>query len=152
MQVSIREGAELKIISKALRKSADGKALKLEMTRALRKELKPIVAAVKAAYGGGVKLRPALARATRGQVKTTGKGAGARVMVDGRKMPAGMGRIPRYREGSATWRHPVFGDTDVWVTQPPVPVFYNTVAPFVPQVVQAFDRITGDVLKRMVGD
>ncbi len=49
-------------------------------------------------------------------------------MVDGRRMPDRMGRIPQYYEGERPrWRHPVFGDRETWVDQSPHPSFYRIV-------------------------
>jgi hypothetical protein len=135
-----------------IRKHADAKELRKEMTRGIREELRPVVQAVKSGYGGGKHLRPALRRATRMQVRTTGRQAGAKVMVDGRKMPDGMRSLPAYREGEKSpWRHPTFGRRGPkdWVNQAPHPVFYETVKPYIPKVNRRIEEIVTDIANKM---
>lgn len=46
------------------------------------------------------------------------------VAIQPNKMPSGQKALPLYMEGAKfPWRHPVYGDRDVWVTQEPHPYF-----------------------------
>lgn len=60
-------------------------------------------------------LRDVIARATRMEIKWTGRSVGVRIFTDGRKLPADQRSLPRHMN-KGSWRHPVFG-TDAWVTQ-----------------------------------
>jgi hypothetical protein len=161
VDVKFRGAGDLKRLNRQLRDVADGKALRKELTGGLRDVLRPVATRVKAAYlaspsgrGGarrkGGSLRRNLARVTRVEVRTSGRMAGARVRVDGRKMPTGAKALPAYREGyRRPWRHPVYGNTDVWVTQPAVPVFDRTVEPYEQFAGRAVDRVLDDVRDKL---
>jgi hypothetical protein len=152
VQVTFRDAGDLKQLNRQLREVADGKQLRKELTGAIRTVLNPVKTEVQAAYRAGPSgrgkarrkggsLRGALAKATKVEVRTTGKMAGARVRVDGRKMPPGMGSLPAMYEGEKRWRHPVFGNPDVWVAQTSHPSFYRTVQPYEDFVGRAIDGI-----------
>jgi len=147
MQFQVTDAGDLRAVSRALRQAADGKELRRQLTKQLRGELRPLVADVKAAWRAapsrgrrgrpGPPLRSLLARATRGEVRLTGREAGVRVRTDGRRMPSGMRALPGLAEGlghkvdrrPGRWRHPVYGNRDVWVSQRPFPRFYAAVRP-----------------------
>jgi hypothetical protein len=139
--VTIRDSGDLKRVNRQLREQANGKELVRDLRIGLRDVLNPIRDEVKRAYraapsgrGGtrrrGGSLRGLLAKATRTEVRTTGRMAGARIRVDGRKMPTGQRSIPAYWEGEKRpWRHPVYGNRQVWRVQPARPLFDRTVEP-----------------------
>jgi hypothetical protein len=153
VQVTIRDTGDLKAVAKALKQVADGKELRKQLTRELRDVARPLVPKVRAAWlaapskglsgrktynsatgrvsGRGPTLRSLLAKATRSEVRLTGKQAGVRIRTDGRKMPDGMKSLPGYAEGirRRPWRHPVYGDRETWVSQQPFPRFYQAVQP-----------------------
>jgi hypothetical protein len=162
MQVTLHDAGDLKAVSKALRKHEDGKAIRLHLTRELTEITRPIVSRVKAAWlsapsrGHGFStgarrsqpnLRTLLAKATRSERRLTGKMAGVRVRTDGRKMPAGMKALPGYAEGirRRPWRHQVYGNPEVWVTQDPFPRFYQAAQPNEAQARQAASDAVGRV-------
>lgn len=150
MRITISDGGDLKRAAAALRRAANAKQLRAELLRGLRAELNPAVRAVKGAYGGGRHLRPALSRATRGEIRTGGRDPGVRVRVDGRRMPDRMGSLPSMYEGWTRWRHPLFGNRDHWYTQPPHPTFYRTVKPFEARVQRQIERVADDVINKIV--
>lgn len=166
MQVTIRDAGDLRAVNRALGKAANGKQLKAELRSELREVGRPLVPKVKAAWrsapsrsapsrsrrvGGRADLRAMLARATRLEVRSTGKQAGVRVRTDGRKMPDGMRSLPGYAEGvrRRPWRHPVHGDTGTWVTQDPFPRFYRAVQPDEAAARRACERAVGRVLDKI---
>lgn len=168
MQVQLRDTGDLKAVARALRQHADGKALKRELTRGLREVLRPFVPQVRAAYRArpGYQgrrsrsraqqppLRRLMAAVTRVEVRTAGKLAGARLRVDGRKMPSGMRALPKAYEGPAAyrgrpWRHPVFGDRTRWVAQPSRPTFYPTVRPSEAAARAAVERVVAGIFDRI---
>ena len=70
-----------------------------------------------------------MAKAAQLEVKTARHPA-VSVFVNPRKMPDGQKSLPEYVEaskGHTRWRHPVFGNRDVWVQQPPNKYFTPSV-------------------------
>jgi hypothetical protein len=131
MQLTLVDVGDLKAASKALRRHADGKRLRKELIAELKAAAAPSVPRVKAAWlavpsQGWLStpdLRRQLAAATWIQARLTGKQAGVSVRTDGRKMPTGLKAVPGYAEDvrRRPWRHPVYGNRQVWVTQRPFP-------------------------------
>jgi hypothetical protein len=148
VRVTVRDSADLKAVSKQLRQVADGKALRKELTGGIRDALKPVLAQVKSAYGSG-RIRSHLRRASRIEVRTSGRMAGARLRVDGRKMPDQMKSLPAMWEGLTRWRHPVFGDRETWVQQDSHPTFYRIVTPQEDRVGRAIDQVLEDVRDKL---
>jgi hypothetical protein len=168
VQIEFADTGDLKRLAKALRRHADGKALRKELTGELREVLRPIRDEVKAAYlarpghvgpytrtrAAQPPLRTLLAKATRLEVRTSGKLAGARVRVDGRKMPSGMRSLPAMYEGpprGKRWRHPVHGPhgSDTWVGQRSRPTFGPTVQPSEADARRRIDAAVGGVFAQI---
>lgn len=167
MEVTIRDTGDLRRLARDLKQASNGKQLRQEFTRAVRDALRPVVAEAKAAYlaapsqghasasrqrQGVGDLRLELAKATGMQVRTSGKQAGVRVAVAGKKMPTGRRGVPRYWEGTSRrpWRHPVFGDRATWVAQPRMPrVFYPAVERHRAAVNAAVDRAADEVRSKL---
>lgn len=160
LDVKVRDAGDLKAVGRALREAANGKELRRQLTRQLRSEIAPMVADVKAAWRSapsrtrsrrGRGLRAALARATRGEVRLSGRTAGIRVRTDGRRMPPRMGAVPAYAEGTKRpWRHPVFGDRDTWARQSPFPRFYQAVQPNEARTRREVEQAVEAVFKQIV--
>jgi len=136
MGLELRTGDDLRRISRALR-SMDNPEVKKRFRKELRAAAVPLVPVVKAsirsipakrAYTPGG-LRGRMVAATRVEVRTVGKDAGVAIRVDGRKMPSKQKALPKAMEGKKRWRHPVFGNREVWVTQQPHPYFFHVVRP-----------------------
>lgn len=131
--LELRGGSELAGISRKLRRMSNGKEIRKQFTKELRRAGKPLVPkaraatlAIPATSGKHSGLRKRLARATRLSVKASGRNASVSVIVDGRKMPAGEKALPAYMEGTKRpWRHPVYG-SDTWVKQEAKPYFYSS--------------------------
>jgi hypothetical protein len=140
MQVRLVDSGDLKALNKALKQLEDGKEIRKALGRELRGIVRDqgLVEDVRQAWRTAPsqereapKLREALAKATRVQVRFTGKEAGVLIRTDGRKMPDKMKALPAYAEGirRKPWRHPVYGNRNAWVTQKPFPRFYEAVQP-----------------------
>jgi hypothetical protein len=163
VRVELVDTCDLKAVAKALGKHADGKELAKELRTGMREVLRPFVPKVRAAYRAapsrgvsrrrqGPGLRSLLARSTGLQVRTTGKLAGVRLRVDGRKMPAGMGSLPAMWEGrpqGRPWRHPVFGDRETWVSQESRPTFYPTVQPSEAEAIRQINQVVGRIFDKI---
>jgi hypothetical protein len=167
VQVTIRDAGDLKRLNKQLRQVADGKALRKELTGGLREVLRPLVPTVRSAYLAqpGHKgrysrsrrtrppLRSLLASSVRIEVRTTGKLAGARIRVDGRRMPSGSRSLPGYWEATKRrgWRHPLFGDRGRWYGQPARPIFHRTVEPHEAEAGRAVDEVMERTRRKLEG-
>jgi hypothetical protein len=157
--VRIVDTGDLKAVIRQLRRQADGKELAKELRTGLREVLVPVRDEVKAAYRAspsrgrrgrpGPSLRSLLARVTRVEVRTSGKLAGARLRVDGRKMPAGMRSLPQMWEGEKRWRWPVYGDRTNWVQGRARPTFDRTVEPHEDEAQRAVEAVLGRVVRKL---
>lgn len=136
-RLELRSAKELKQIAAQLRRM-DNPTIKQEFRRELRAAAKPMVPAVRQAIRDIPSNRPyrsdglrgRMSKAVKLEVKTTGRQAGVRIRVDGRKMPNHEKSLQAYMEGvKRPWRHPVWGNREVWVRQDPKPYFYKTVEP-----------------------
>lgn len=157
MLVQIRDPGDLKRVARDLRRHASAPALRKELRRGLREATKPVVQQARAAYRGapskgGVRrgrppLRRALARATSAQIKPGA--AVVAVKTDGKRMPSGMGRLPAMWEGLARWRHPVYGNREVWVSQQARRTFYPAVLPASRGVRARIEQVADDIVAKI---
>lgn len=149
----VKTGGDLARISKELRKVGDGREIRKRLTREIRREAKPLVPIVRNAIlslptkgKDSSGLRKRMARAVTLRVRTSGRSAGVTLRVDGRKMPEGEGSLPAYMEGTKKrWKHPVYGDKDVWVSQQPHPYFYKIVRPYGSRARRAVLRVVASI-------
>jgi len=166
LAVTILDSKDLKDLNRAFKNVADGKDLRKELRTGLRNVLKPLVPEVRAAYlaspsmgHGGMShaqadradLRALLAKATRVEVKLAGRAAGARIRLDGRRMPSGLRGIPKAweAEGGARWRHPTWGNRTRWVQQRSRPTFYRIVAPKAEGAARQVEEIANRVVRKL---
>lgn len=127
------------------------KVLRLELQAAARAAALPIVNDVKAAVlaipvtggggggsfaraaaakrtpKGGHGLRNTIASATGMQIRTTGRLSGVRIRINVSKLPPDQQSLPWALDSPTGWRHPVFGDSNVWVRQRGHPYFEVTI-------------------------
>lgn len=154
MSIFLRDSGDLRRVSRELRRM-DDREIKKRFRKELRAAARPLVPKVRAAIrqipsSRGYSpngLRGALSKATRLEVKTAGKQAGVAIRVDGRKMPSHMRSLPSMVEGKKRWRHPVFGNREVWVDQPKHPYFYNAVRVAGPASRRAVSRVLDGITK-----
>lgn len=155
-EVEVRGGAELRRISLELRRMGGGELTK-KLRRELRKAAQPLVPAVRASImqipttgDKSTGLRRQMAKATKLEMKTTGRQAGIAIRVDGRKMPSRCGRLPSYMEGTRKrWRHPVYGNRNVWVGQQAHPYFYNVVRNLGPKSHAAIQKALAEATREI---
>jgi len=84
-------------------------------------------------------LRETIARAVKLSVSATG--GTISIKVDASMLPEDQRMLPWDLEGSSKWRHPVFGNTKVWVQQPSHPFFFGTIDKDLHRVESDVDRI-----------
>jgi hypothetical protein len=119
-------------VAQALREEADGKALRKDLTRELRQAVQPAVVELRASIRSApsrnvtptVPLRAAIARGIVPQVRTTGKQTGVSVRVRQTTQVRGFTNAGR-RFNRRSFRHPVFGNRSVWVTQVGKPYWFD---------------------------
>jgi hypothetical protein len=146
---------ELRRLLVDLEKAADPKPLRRDLARGLGRALEPGADALRAAYrsrarvptrGRDALLGHLLAQAVRVQVWADPNHVGGRIRVDGRHMPTSMRSVPAYVEGvKPRWRHPLFGDTARWYTQPAAPLFDAATRPHQADADKVADRAVARV-------
>jgi hypothetical protein len=145
MPVRVTGGNQLRAVARDLRVAGSpGRGVRKKMRRNITAAVKPMQNAVKAdALAIPVKgpkstgLRKAIARGTKIKIRASGATALVRLFVDPRIAP-----LAAYMEGSdgaraVRWRHPVFGNTDVWVGQSSHAYFAPAVRKHLPAVRKA---------------
>jgi len=96
--------------------------LRVELRRGIKAAAQPIADRVKANAGwssripGAVRVKPSF----------SANGTGVSIVVDSGRAPEGAPLENKGRGG--TFRHPVYGNRDVWVNQQARPFFYSTAA------------------------
>ena len=96
--------------------------LRVELRRGIKKAADPLAQRVRANAGwssripGAVKVKPSF----------TARGAGVSIVVDAKAAPEGAPLENKGRGG--TFRHPVYGNRDVWATQTARPFFWAAVS------------------------
>lgn len=137
--------ASLRLLVAALRDEADGKELKRDLVRGLRAVAEPALLAARAAIlampSMSVRepgLRATVAKQTKISVTTTGKRAGVRIRALKTGMPRGFRNAPKRLNAKGGWRHPVYGNREVWKTQMGQPGWFDDTIPrFKPAAVKA---------------
>lgn len=154
MSIRLQDSGDLRRVSRELRKM-DSPEIKKRFRKELRAAAAPLVPRVRASIRSipssrGYSpdgLRGRMAKATRLEVKTVGRQAGVAIRVDGRKMPSHQKSLPSMVEGKKRWRHPVFGNREVWVTQTGHPYFYNVVRVAGPASRRAVNKVLDGITK-----
>lgn len=163
--IHLESGQHLKAIIANL-KAVGQDELAKELKSRIRLAAKPLVPAVRAAIKeipsdpetvrtkdrpiGS--LRKELSAATKLQMRTTRSSAGINIRVDGRKMPARAGSLPAYMEGKkSNWRHPVFGNPNVWTKQAEASheYFYKTVEPIGEDIKKEIDVVVTSIANKL---
>ncbi|MEV6124871.1 hypothetical protein AB0M23_30925 [Streptomyces sp. NPDC052077] len=115
----------LRAVSNALKAEEDGKELRKELTRNMREALKPGAAQAKSAIMSmasttphdGPALKTAIARKIRPEARITGRFPGAKIKAAKTKTLRGFPNAPKRTNRASGWRHPVYGNREVWVHQ-----------------------------------
>ena len=148
------------------------------MRKAIRNAGRPALADVKAAVlalevrnvGGGGRTERAefvasRARTERGREKAR-RGAGLRqtiaaaigvkltangikIAVNGNRLPPKQRTLPMAIGARRGWRHPVYGNRDVWVTQRGRPWFHPTLQKHAASFRRAIENVMDDIVKRI---
>lgn len=79
-------------------------------------------------------LRDTIAAAIVVRTRLSGNEVGVRILVDLSKLPADQRTLPAKLDAAKGWRHPVYGNRRVWVTQVGRPWWFVTIEPHLPGV------------------
>jgi len=117
--------SNLRNVSNALKAEEDGKELRKELTKNMREALKPGAARAKSSImsmasttpHSGPALKTAIARRIRPEVRITGKFPGAKIKAFKTKNLRNFPNAPKRTNRASGWRHPVYGNREVWVQQ-----------------------------------
>lgn len=115
----------LRLLARAMREESDGKQLRKDLTKELREALVPARSAVRssimsmssAGMSVGPSLRKSVAQKVTIQVRMSGKASGASLRTRTTPNIRGFDNAPKRLNRKRGWRHPVRGNTEVWVTQ-----------------------------------
>lgn len=114
------------VIRDAMAAEADGKALRRDLLRELRDAARPLVPELQSAVralpdASPAEAVPSLREAVASQItvgaRLSGRSTGVKVTVGTKKDPRGFKFAARKLNRRSGWKHPVFGNRDVWVTQ-----------------------------------
>lgn len=158
--VRLGASSDLDRLARALRKSAANRDIQRRLYTDLEGAAKPMVSAIKSkvkslpskgqnAARGRRSLRSRIARNVRMRT-STGELPGVEVSVDRNALPDGERNLPAYMEGETPfhrWRHPVFGNSSVWVQQDHHDYFYSSAQPYVRDAEKSVEGIVADVAK-----
>lgn len=125
------EAQRLEEVVAALQYESDGKQLRKEMTANLRAAIAPAIPVIKAgvmSMGGHGSVTPALRTSIASRVRiatrATGARAGVRVSIGRTPQIRGFRNAPK-RLNADSFRHPVFGNREKWVTQRGAPGYFD---------------------------
>ncbi|MGW1796951.1 hypothetical protein ACWCQN_13290 [Streptomyces sp. NPDC001984] len=114
----------LAALVRAIRAEEDGKDLRKELAKNMREALKPGAQQAKnsimgmvSLHGATPALRTSIARKIRPEVKLGGRWSGARVKAFKTKNIRGFPNAPKRTNRASGWRHPAWGNREVWVEQ-----------------------------------
>lgn len=99
------------------------------------------------AGGSASGLRARVADATRISIL----GSGIRIRVEPKKVDPAHGRTLSFGVNGKRWRHPVWGNREVWTAQRGEEVFYSTLAGFEPAWRRGIDRAMDQTERELLG-
>jgi hypothetical protein len=123
----------IQAVARAMGREADGKKIRRDLTRRMRKALDPAVADARASLMSmgssglptqGEPLRASVARQVKAEARLSGKHTGVRVKAKKRRMPRGFDNAPKRLNSKKGWRRRFFGG-DTWVNQMGKPGWFD---------------------------
>lgn len=137
-------GADLRKLAASLK--ASDRVIMTELRKGIRTAIRPMQNDAKARARkapvkgtGHTGLRGRVAKTITTTVGVTPTRVYARLAASGKKMPSGQRSLPAMLEGTKPWRHPVYGNRNVWAQQSPHPYFDPAVKAGAPGVNRAID-------------
>ena len=93
-------------------------------------------------------LRASIARSVETKVTLSGRRTGVRIRVNPMKLPPDQRALPRLID-RGEWRHPVFGNREVWAAQKGSPWFYVTIRPHADLARKKVEAVMGEIRRRL---
>jgi hypothetical protein len=155
-RVEVDEKSLARLVT-ALRAESDSNALARDLVHGLERVAEPALAAARSALFGMASssdvlpgLRSTVAAHTRVRVKLSGKHPGVSIRSDKTGMPRGFANAPKRLNSARGWRHQVFGNPTVWVTQRGAPGWFDgTIPRFQGAAQRAAEKAMDDMAKRI---
>jgi hypothetical protein len=156
--VKVADQDKYKRLARRLKEAGRGD-LQRKLTRSIRREGDPALRAVRAAWGtvdvtseagGGSSsgLRARVAAATRISIL----GSGIRIRVEPKRVDPTYGKTLSFGlDGLGRWRHPVFGNREVWRQNAGQEVFYKTLLTFEPKWRAAIQKAMEETAREIAG-
>lgn len=159
LELKVDGANKLRAMADALRK-ADREDLRKGLDRAIRKAAKPTVEAVKQSAERiettGIRkpgarhpfvhavptkgTRRKIANAVAATLSTAGEDPRVSFRVRSARLPETLKNMPRKFDNGTPWRHPVMGNTDVWVGQVSKPWFFEPIRQKLPTFRAEIDK------------
>lgn len=176
--MSVSLGRDFADLQKRLKKATDGRERRLAMNKRIRGIVKPTeddlraavrAVPVKGSRGGGSKarrsfagspaaavkrgggLRETVARLIQTKITNSGPRQGIRLRLDAAKLPDGQKKLPKRLDGQGRWRHPVFGNRNVWVDQHGRPWWAPVISRHLGRMRSEIGLVIEDVKKELTG-
>lgn len=178
MEIKSNGGADFAALGRRFRAAGKGgAAIRKTLTARIQAELKKITAEqkamaagmkVKGAGGGGTSrremyaaskssrrrrdgygLRAATARTIKSRVAYSGRKLGAAIYTDVSGLPQSQRRLPRYLNAKKGWRHPVWGNRQIWVRQVGEPYFDTPIDRHRTRVRKAVEQAVTEVMREL---
>lgn len=154
-EVTLRGADDVDALVRRLRTHADAKALRKELYAGLNRVTKGVREDMKASIGPSLPSRGGLAALVMAKVSmtttaSTGKNAGVRIRVKGRKGGGDIGRMSK----TGVVRHPVYGNRGTWVSQTEGVDKDFLDEPFMkskPEVARGIQRVLADIARKVEG-
>ncbi len=157
--LTVTGAGELRRLARDLRSAGNQQAINAKLRRGLtvlgREGAAAVRASVRAteskgqsARAGRPSLRGKVARATEAKVRNSTR-PGVIVWVNPARMPTGERALPAFLDGQGRWRHPVFGNTNIWRGQRPHPYFNRGIDPIVGRLADAGDKVLDEIANQI---
>lgn len=124
----------LQDLARALAAESDGKKLKRELAKNLRKAIEPALGEIRSSLLAmqtegvipteGGPLRTEILKHLKAETRTRGRQTGVRVRIK-KRGPRGFTLAARRLNRDRGWRHPVFGNDKIWVRQIGKPGYFE---------------------------
>jgi hypothetical protein len=130
VELSVDQHA-LQALARALSAEADGKKLRRDLSKSLRQAMEPLKHQVignllglddTSPAAGTLSLRQSLVPLVKAQGRLSGRSTGARLRVGAKGAARGFDHAARRLNRAKGWRHPLFGNREVWIEQRATPV------------------------------
>lgn len=142
VQITV-DASELTKLNRQLKPLADGKVVRRELNKRIRDAMLVGKEAVQQAARSIPVKNPDAHRIREG----VAKGVKVTVTQSGVSLRAA-GPLSKQMEGTRPWRHPVYGNRGVWVTQKPHPFFFSTLDPLRPRMVVEVEKVMDDIARK----